>query len=36
MKYRTDLAVECKELFERENHTLEDKDGIVTEEIDYG
>ena len=36
MKYRTDLAVESKELFERENHTLEDKDGIVTEEIDYG
>ena len=36
MKYRTDLAVESKELFERENHTLGDKDGIVTEEIDYG
>ena len=35
-KYRTDLAVESKELFERDNHKLGDKDGIVMEEVDYG
>lgn len=35
-KYRTDLAVESKELFENENYKLGDKDGIVMEEVSYG
>lgn len=36
MKYRTDLAVESKEIFERDNHILGDKDGIEMEEVYYG
>lgn len=35
-KYRTDLAVESKEIFERENYILGDKDGIEMEEVSYG
>ncbi|MDO4486519.1 MAG: GPR endopeptidase [Bacillota bacterium] len=35
LKYRTDLAVESKDMYEKENHVLSDKDGVITEEIVY-
>lgn len=35
MKYRTDLAVESKEIFERDNRTLNESDGIIMETVPY-
>lgn len=35
MKYRTDLAVECKEIYEKENRTLDKSDGVIMETIEY-
>lgn len=36
MKYRTDLALESKELYEEENEKINEDDGIVMNKTDYG
>jgi len=36
MKYRTDLALECKELFEEDNEPVGEDDGVLMDRIEYG